>query len=334
MNPTAAYLYYKEQIERNINGQEPVHSVLSVETRIKYPDPSKVKAYDEEIIGKTKNGFSSVIFMRATGNIGGNMKDSEESIKTYRSDFGNAITKRLAALHAYLKGFVPTALSEEEHGKFLGLMKTYEIKAKKIQSKVSFDVDNMLLISSEINSEALSKFKNDKEKASKFLKEISIVTEYFIPIVDGKRLNVSKVANLAKSRHETDRKKTIPIGPVSTNYDKSQMAGLAEKTNYKRGPIMKKSELIKIIKEELKSALTEDPFANLDAALEKPSVVEFTKQQAIEYLREYVKATGKRQRGSLTDKYNITQIKRLTNRKTGEKGYRVNGIIVMDKEIK
>jgi len=257
MNPAAAYLYYKEQIEKNIDGQEPVHSVLSVETRIKYPDPSKVKAYDEEIIGKTKNGFSSVIFMRATGNIGGNMKDSEESIKTYRSDFGNAITKRLAALHAYLKGFVPTALSEEEHGKFLGLMKTYEIKAKKIQSKVSFDVDNMLLISSEINSEALSKFKNDKEKASKFLKEISIVTEYFIPIVDGKRLNVSKVANLAKSRHETDRKKTIPIGPVSTNYDKSQMAGLAEKANYKRGTTMKKSELIKMIKEETSNLLFE-----------------------------------------------------------------------------
>tara|TARA_R100001510_G_C7653484_1_gene211716 strand:- start:1731 stop:2024 length:294 start_codon:yes stop_codon:yes gene_type:complete len=97
---------------------------------------------------------------------------------------------------------------------------------------------------------------------------------------------------------------------------------------------MKKSELIKIIKEELGKILTEDPFADLDTALEKPNVVKFTKQQAIEYLREYVKATGMRQRAALTDKYNITQVKRLTNRKTGEKGYRVNGIIVMDKEIK
>lgn len=259
MNPTAAYLYYKEQIEKDLNTQEPAHTVMSVETRMKYPDPSKVKTYDKEIIGKTKNGFSSVIFMRATGDIGRNMKDSEEAIQTVRADFGNAITKKLAALHAYLKGFIPTILSEQEYEKFLGLIKRYEAKAKKIQSKVSFDVDNMLLISSESNSQALSKFKSDKEKASKFLKEISIVTEYFIPIVNGKRLNVSRVANLAKSSHEADRKKTMPIGPVSTNYDKSTMAGIAEKTNYKnkRGKTMKKSEIIRIIKEEISNLLLE-----------------------------------------------------------------------------
>ena len=253
MNPAAAYLYYKEQIEKNVNAQEPSHRVMSIETRIKYPDPSKVKAYDKEIVGKTKNGFSSVIFMRATGDIGRNMKDSEQAIKTFRADFGNAITKKLAALHAYLKGFIPTVLSEQEYGKFLGLIKRYEAKAKKIQSKVSFDVDNMILISSESNSQALSKFKNDKEKANKFLKEISITTEYFIPIVNGKRLNVSKVANLAKSRHEAERKKTIPIGPVSTNYDKSQMAGVAEINTHTRGITMEltKRRLKEIIAEEM-----------------------------------------------------------------------------------
>ena len=337
MKPAAAYLYYKEQIEKNVNTQMPHHMRTSVETRVKFPDTSEVKVYDEEVIGRSaKSKFSSVIRYRVTGDMAGAI-ESEEGIKIIKADFGNEVTRKLSGLHAYLNGYAHAdAFSEEDYQKFLGLMKTYEIKAKKLQSKDSLKVTNVCLVTTESHSDSMEKFKNDKLKIREFTKELSVQTIYYIPIVNGKKIDTTRIAGIAKQRHEIDTKLVIPMATSASNYDKNKMSGIAEKTNYKnkRGKTMKKSDIIRIIKEEVKNILAEeDPFAALDTALEKPSTVQFTKQQAIEYLKEFVKTSTRRERRALVDKYNITQTKRLTNRKTGEKGYRVNGIIVMDREI-
>ena len=260
MKAAAGYLYYKEQIEKNVNTQMPYHTRMSTETRVKFPDTSKVKVYDEEVIAKSpKSKFSSVIRYRVTGDMAGAI-ESEEGVKIIKADYGNEITRKLSGLHAYLNGYEHAeGFSEEDVKKFLQLMKRYEMKAKKLQTKDSLKVTNVCLVATEYHSDSMERFKNDKLKIRKFTKELSVQTMYYIPIVNGKKVDTTRVAGIAKQTHVIDTKTTIPMATSAINYDKNKISGIAEKTNYKkkRGKTMKKSDVIRIIKEETSKLLFE-----------------------------------------------------------------------------